>query len=166
MKPPLTILTVLVTLALGQARGQTFGAFQFQKSLDAMTDADRSVAVTAGTQLRGNRVALLGWRCLAGGLTVSWMYGKYLNGSDGAVTVQYRFDHTKAAAVRRWLLTTNHEGVSLPKQRTAAFTELALSASTLALQVTDTDGEQLTDAFSLDGLSDALQMLPCYRPHK
>lgn len=166
MKPTLTILTVVFALMFGQARAQTFGAFQFQQSIDPITDADRSVLVTAGTQLRGDRVALLGWRCLAGGLTVSWMFGKYLGGADGLITVQHRFDRARAAPPRQWVLTTNHEGVSLSAKRVPAFTRAAASASALALQVTDHDGEQLTDVFRLDGLSDGLAMLPCYRPRR
>jgi hypothetical protein len=166
MKPALTILTLVFAFMLGRAQAQTFGAFQFQQSIDPITDADRSVLVTAGTQLRSNRVALLGWRCVAGGLTVSWMFGKYLSGADGLITVQHRFDKTRAAPPRQWVLTTNHEGVSVPAKRVAAFTRAAASANALAIQVTDSDGEQLTDSFSLDGLDEGLHMLPCYRPRR
>ena len=164
MKPALTFLTILLTTLIGQSHAQTFGAFQFQKEVDPITDTDRSVIVTAGTRLHSSRMALLGWRCLADGLSMSWMYGKRLLGSGGAITVQYRFDRGKAAPQRSWLLTTNHEGVSLPMKRVAAFTKQAVGSKTLALQVTDRNGEQLTDVFKLDGLTDALQMLPCYAP--
>jgi len=97
------------------------------------------------------------------GLNVSYVYGKYLTGSNDQIEVQYRFGEAPAASPQRWDMATGKHAAFIPMGEVAKFTKDAQSVARVTLRVTDRDGEALTDVFSLQGLSAALRSLSCYR---
>ena len=157
------LAATLIAAIVGTADAQTFGAFRFIKNADSMSDADRSFIVTEALSSSGGRSAAFAWRCMSDGLNVSYAYGKYLMGSNG-IRVQYRFGEAPPASSQRWDMATEKRAAFMPIGEVANFTNEARSVAKVTLRVTDRDGEALTDVFSLQGLSEALRSLSCYRP--
>jgi len=134
-----------------------FGSFMVRKKLDAMTDADRSTALTLGE----SRTSSLAWMCMPDGLNVGLLFGRYLSG-DRANTI--RVDHRwpdELATMGWWDIAANHKAAFLPIRSVRAFTEKAVTAKTITFRVSDGDGETVTDTFTLTRLADALKQLPC-----
>jgi hypothetical protein len=139
-----------------------FGAFTVSRSTDPITDADRSIVGTPATAVSGGsrRSPILGWRCMSDGLNVVYMFDRYLIDAS----VLYRFDSDQPSQLDVWDMLTSHQGAAIPIRMVAEFTTQAMVAQRVVLRVTDRDGEQLTDTFSLNGLTKALPQLPCYGP--
>jgi hypothetical protein len=159
MKRAVIIVAVfVVVIAIGQAsaQNQTFGSFEIRKSVDKMTDEDRSFAGVTGESGK----TVFGLRCMEDGLNVAFLWNKYFTGDSGGITVQYRFPPNPAVS-SRWDISTSKEMGFLPMGKVRAFITQAKQSSTVVLRVTDRDGEMITDSFKLDGLSEALRALPC-----
>jgi hypothetical protein len=52
----------------------------------------------------------------------------------------------------------------LPIRDITSFTQQALAGDTIAVRVTDSEGDTIADSFKLNGLADALKALPCAPP--
>jgi hypothetical protein len=61
----------------------------------------------------------------------------------------------------RWDMGVGRQAGFLPKYRVKSFTAKALVDSSVTLRVIDRDGESITETFSLNGLAEVLQRLPC-----
>jgi len=154
-------LLLIATLALAApatAQELTVGSFTVLKNTDPINDTDRSSAFTVNEDKRA-----MGFRCLADGLNVTYLWSRYFMGDDSRITVVHRFPPGQAMT-RQWHMATNHQAAFLPMRDVPAFVQSALTTGTVVLRVTDRDGDQITDQFKLDGLVDALKHLPCYKP--
>lgn len=138
----------------------TYGSFSLEVDKDPMSDADRS-GLYAGTDRDGIRQPLLGWRCMEDGLNVMYMWDKYFIGSDDEVEVMFRFDTSPASPFMSWTVSTDHKAGFAPMSMVTEFTRQAIAGGRLTLRVRDSDGEVLTDSFSLSGLGQGLPHLSC-----
>lgn len=157
------VLLLLPAIAGAQSDFQQVGDFTVAIRVDAMTDADRSYATT--DRLSGNTgMEALTFKCLDDGLNVI-VETKYLAGdSDDEVRVLWRFAPDPASTPRYWGAMTGNRGWWMPMSLVTSFIETAKTRSEVTLRVVDPlDGETLTATFSLRGLGNALERLPCYR---
>jgi hypothetical protein len=173
MRHAVSALFVVLVLAfvfasVASAQGdETVGAFTIVYDKDLFTDANRSFALTMPTDFRS------GWRdenlslsfvCLVDGLNVVVLWGKFFGGDrDDRVEVRYRFDDRTSPAPLRWKMFSKGESAWMPMNAVDAFVAAARSSGTLVLRVTDPlDGETITNTFSMQGASEALnRILPC-----
>lgn len=144
----------MLLVSASAARAQTW---TFVRQSDAMSDEDRSLAITR----KGDR--FLSVRCMTDGLNVNFGYGTYFGGdSDDQILVQVRFDSDPAQAREWWDLSSNNESAFSPLDRVQAFVAAARKASTVTLRATDPlDDEQVTESFSLVDFSAAVSKLSC-----
>ena len=168
-------LVAVITVGVGQrARAQEtpdrqqpilVGAFQVFKRTDAITNEDRSAIATFSSAMAtgsSDRVAFLAWNCKPDGLRVQYSFGQLMNSVGDRVIVRYRFADTPATERELWNLATGHKSTFLPKVDVTRFTREAGSFQTVAIRVRNLESE-VTDVFRLDGLTEALSLLPCYR---
>lgn len=144
----------MLLVSASAAHAQTW---TFVRQSDAMSDEDRSLAITR----KGDR--FLSVRCMSDGLNVNFGYGTYFGGdSDDQILVQVRFDSDPAQAREWWDLASNNESAFSPLDRVQAFVAAARKASTVTLRATDPlDDEQVTESFSLTDFSAAVSKLSC-----
>ena len=137
-----------------------------------MTDLQDSLLVTMPLE-SGNgeavksQPATLSWTCVLNGVRVLFDQGGHgddLANADGQVVVQYRFGDKPGSPPQYWDLSFSHRGVWVPVAHVATFTREAQSSSEVVIRVTSATLAQRTEVFSLQGLSEGLPSLPCYRP--
>jgi hypothetical protein len=169
----LSLVAVLSAVVAQPARAQrtpssqapVVGAFDFDKRTDPITDEDRSAISTPSmaAESGGGRVAVLMWGCRSDGLSIAYTFDKYLGGVNNALVVRYRFADAPSTEWRRWELGPNHRIAFMPMGDVTMFTHEARSFQTVTVHAMDLNGE-VTDVFRLDGLTEALRLLTCYRP--
>ncbi|MCY4639481.1 MAG: hypothetical protein OXC94_03965 [Chloroflexi bacterium] len=92
---------------------------------------------------------------------VNWdtlVFGRF---SDDTVGVQWRID-SRPAKSERWLESTSNYATFSRQPET--FARALLGGSELTIRATDREGEEFTARFYLDGLSDSMDTLTCFRP--
>jgi hypothetical protein len=170
----LSLVAVLIVAVAQPARAQQtpsraqapiVGAFHFDNGMDPITDEDQSVISTPSVAAENgsDRIAFLIWGCRLDGLNVAYSFGKYLDGVNNVVVVRHRFADAPSTGWRRWELGPSHQIGFMPMADVTEFTDEARSFQTVTVRAMDFDGE-VTDVFRLDGLTEALPLLPCYRP--
>ena len=169
----LSLVAVIIGVVAQPARAQEIaysqqpivGAFHFNKRMDAISAEDRSVISTLSmaTENGSDRIAFLMWSCRSNGLNVMYGFGTDMGRVNDEVIVRYRFADTPATEWERWDLGTGYQQVFMPLADVTEFTHQARSFRTVAVRVRDLEGE-VTDVFRLDSLTEALRVMPCYRP--
>ena len=145
-----------------QTSFEQIGEVYYAPEKDAMTDADMSFVFAHVRTPDGMRAATLQWHCMEAGLTIAYDWGTFYGGSEqSTVDVQFRFDGTEAQPPAPWAIARSHQAAFMPVEGALAFTQSALATGSVTLRATDTDGDELTDRFTLGGLADALRRLPC-----
>ena len=148
------------------------GAFILMMSRDPITDVEDRLLVTTplesgnGEPVR-SEPATLSWTCVLNDVRVLFDqggHGEDLAEADDQVAVQYRFGDKPASPQQQWDLSFSHRGVWVPISQVAAFTREAQSSSEVVIRVTSPTLPQRTEVFGLQGLSEGLPSLPCYRP--
>lgn len=163
-KMAIAALAVSVTLsgANAFAKESRHGSFVYVENKDDFDGTDRSFIYTPSES--SSRDAALSWRCMSDGLNVIYILGHYFGGDeDEDIQVRYRFDDQEPSAQQYWELLQGNEAAYIRMNRVSQFTEAAKRASVARFEAIDPlDGERLTDVFSLNGMSVALEKLPCY----
>ena len=148
------------------------GAFILMMSRDPITgEEDRLLVTTPLEPGNGGPVksepATLSWTCVLNDVRVLYDQGGHgddLADADDQVAVQYRFRGKPASPQQQWDLSFSRRGVWVPISQVAAFTREAQSSSEVVIRVTSPTLPQRTEVFGLQGLSEGLPSLPCYRP--
>jgi hypothetical protein len=101
------------------------------------------------------------WWCHQGDgrFTIAFHGGKYFASTD-TVTVEYQFSGASQPSELAWS-TDHHQSAWLTGKRLAQFTHQAQESDSVLMRVKDADGGTVTAEFELDGLREALQLLPC-----
>ena len=113
------------------------------------------------------------WACVAGSVQAVYRYDTFLLGQDGQIQVRYRIGDDTVSPVESWAIMVygasdavddmfggGATSASMPAAAARLIEEAAGSGARVMLRATDpVDGETLTDAFTLDGLADALDRL-------
>ena len=158
----LIVIGMLITAFSGTMVAQEIqriGDFVYQHDLDDFDDTDRSAILTVGdTEGSG-----LFWACSARGLTVILISGTFYGGDvNDNIRVRYRFDRNTASGYEDWEQSSNNQGAILPTRMVPDFTVQAVSADSVLVQAVDpVDDERNQFRFGLDGLAEALNLLPC-----
>jgi len=148
------------------------GAFVLMTSRDPITGVEDRLLVTTPLE-SGNGEAVksepatLSWTCVLNDVRVLFDQGGHgddLAETDDEVAVQYRFGDKPASPRQQWDLSFSRRGVWVPISQVAAFTREAQSSSEVVIRVTSPTLPQRTEVFGLQGLSEGLPSLPCYRP--
>jgi hypothetical protein len=138
----------------------TVGSFSVTADKDAMTDEDRSMAAASAAR-DGLRDPVLAWLCMEDGLNIMYKWDKYFIGEDDEVEVMFRLGDQPAMGFSGWGLSVDNTAAFIPMRLVNPITQQAMAASRIVMRVRDSDGEELTDAFNIDGLGEALKSLPC-----
>ncbi|MDQ3460083.1 MAG: LysM peptidoglycan-binding domain-containing protein [Deinococcota bacterium] len=159
MKKVLGILVLtLVGLAVAQ---EEIGDFIYFQRADPMTDEDRSFVVTFSVD-GANRFSRpsLRWACHLNGMRIIFDTEEFLN-TKPPIPVRYRFDREEASPTHSWGLIVNNTATWIDLHNVPPFTARALAASRLTIQATSYSDRIYTSVFGLNGLSEALERLPC-----
>jgi len=163
------VLSVVVALPARAQRetprrqDRLIGAFDYLQVKDAVTDADRSRISTFSQPMPTDRLAFLAWSCRSNGLNVGYTFGTPMGSVTDRAIVRYSFADAPATTFEPWALAIGNVGVIMPMVDVMGFTHAAQSFRTVAIRVKVREHE-VTDTFRLDGLTEALRLLPCYRP--
>jgi hypothetical protein len=107
-----------------------------------------------------NGEGLMWWCHQADGSLVSGFLGGKHFVTTGAVTVEYQFSGANQPTELAWS-TDHHQTAWLTGKRLAQFTHQAQESDSVLMRVRDADGGTVVARFELDGLREALQLLPC-----
>ena len=142
------------------------GAFILLKRRDLITDVEKKVLVTTPLDSGTSKPeAALTWSCVLNSVRVMYHHQiDELGEAEDQVAVQYRFGDNPASAPQRWDRSSSRVAVFLPFALADEFTREAQSSPEVVFRVTLLNVPQKTDVFSLEGLSEGLHSLPCYRP--
>jgi len=138
------------------------GSFTIVQALDPIDDSNRSYVMAREEGEESE--AGLAWRCMADGMNVVLMIGKYFGGDDDdEIQVITRIDQDEHSGMVYWPLLQGNRSAFMPMTRITDFTERAKSAKQIAVRATDPlDGETLTFIFPASGLTQALaKIAPC-----
>ena len=145
----------------------TCAAMGFPVATAAQPRASRDYYFAAGTVYTlgsggaGDRTgAWLAWTCAGSQLRVIYTWDKYLGGRGGRITVTRTVDGGGPTA-GEWTIRDDHVSAVMPSNQVAGFTSLAKAGLNATLSVQDIDGETLSDAFSLLGVTLSLPRLGC-----
>lgn len=136
------------------------GAFLIAADKDEMTDEDRSMAWVAAPR-DGIREPVLAWTCMEDGLNIMYQWDKYFIGDDDKVEIMFRLGDQPPMGFTEWGMSTNNKAAFIPMRLVNPITQQAMGAARMIMRVRDSDGEELTDTFTIEGLGEALKSLPC-----
>jgi hypothetical protein len=105
----------------------------------------------------------LAWKCLADGLNVILAHEPLGGDSDNEVIVRTKIDDNEPSDPNYYLLYSGGAITIFDMDDAASFTADAIAADKVMIRIIDPlDNEKLTDAFSTNGLENALSKLLCY----
>lgn len=155
----LPILALLPALAPSAVRAQAdLGDFQHHPRADESGE-DRSLIATRSD----DGLVVLGWQCTATGMRTLVALGwRWAGNEDDDILVAHRFPADSTATRTLWRLSRTGTVAWMRIGETAAFTEAALAADSVRLNLSDPfDGETRDAAFGVHGLDTALGVLGC-----
>ena len=151
------IATLAATAGLSAAGGtKTIGKMIYNTDIDPTTAKSLPDVMT-----RSESGELLMWWCHSadGRLMTALHTRKYFAATD-TVRVAYQFSSANQPTEVAWR-TDHHQSAWLTGKRLAQFTHQAQENDRVLVRILDTDGGIVTATFDLEGLSDALELLPC-----
>lgn len=133
--------------------------FLYVNDEDDFSDEDRSLVITFDEDVEG----AIGWKCLSDGLNIMLSLDGYMIGDDSDdIRVRYRFDEKEPSNYQDWGLFQGNETAYIKMHRVDQFTVTAKISRKLVMEAVDpADGETRRYHFSLMGLQEALEYLPC-----
>ncbi len=154
------LILALLALALpspGRAQDD-LGDFQHMPRADESGE-DRSLVVTRSA----DGLVVLGWQCTATGMRTLVALGwRWVGNEDDDILVAHRFPADSTNSRTLWRLSQTGTVAWMRIGETAAFTESALEADSVWLNLSDPfDGETREAAFGVRGLDQALSVLGC-----
>lgn len=159
---PFPAIPLVVMLLLAAPSGlwaqDDLGDFQHRPRADEAGE-DRSLVVTRST----DGLVALGWQCTATGMRTLVALGwRWVGNEDDDIMVAHRFPADSTATRSLWRLGQTGTVAWMRIGETAAFTENALAADSVWLNLSDPfDGETREVAFGVRGLDVALARLGC-----
>ena len=150
-------LTAALAVAAPAAAQTPIGAFHhFDRSEPGI---DRESITTLAEENFVTGAGGLTWACENGDMSLI-VSSTYLGRSMRA-RVRWAFDEDEPGDAENWILRRTGMAVIAPEESEAAFTRRALNASRVLMQLTDYQFRRHSYTFRLDGLEQALAMLPC-----
>jgi len=152
----LTAVAVLTTVLQAAAQVPVGDFYYFDRS-DA--GISRTSITTLAEESHVTGAGGLTWSCEDGErrLIVSSTY----LGRSMRARVRWAFDGEEPGEPESWILRRTGMAVIAPAEVEAEFTGRALESSGVVLQLSDYEYRRHTYTFTLDGLAEALAMLPC-----
>lgn len=148
-----TILFVALMFAGLTANAKTFGAWEFHKHKDAITDDNRSFVYVAAAA--GDAMFSIGYK--HDGMNVMLFLDKYVVGDrDGDAIVIYRIDGGKPSEREYWQLSSDKRVLFVPMHRVSGFVKDLTGKNKIIIRVIDpANGNSLTYTFRINGLKEA-----------
>lgn len=151
----------LAALACAEAEAQErIGDFTFTSRADRLAEADRSYVSTDAVGTTFAVAPSLFWRCAGPSIIELALLVDELEGTDGHVSVQWRFGREPPSESRLWPLSDERIAIFAPDPDRDAFTRAASTATEVLVRVVD-GGHAFDTRFALGGLEEALGRLPC-----
>ncbi len=125
-------------------------------------DAARASITTLAEESFVTGAGGLTWACDAGEMQLI-VSSTYL-GRSMRSRVRWAFDGEEPGPTEDWILRRTGLAVIAPEETEAEFTRRALESRRVQVQLTDYQFRRHSYTFGLDGLAEALSMLPCEAP--
>jgi hypothetical protein len=151
------VASLAATIGLSANGGtKTIGKMIYNQAFDPITA--KSIPDVSTRSESGE--VLMWWCHPADGRFVTALHsGKYFAAPD-TVTVAYQFSGANQPTEVAWR-TDHYQSAWLTGERLAQFTHQAQENDRVQVRIRDTDGGIVTADFDLEGLRDALELLPC-----
>ena len=150
---------ISVILSPSAIAEKQIGAFTYEESTDAMTDAYQGFA---HTQSVDNPEMVLAVRC-RGDSKDLYVTHSYMIGDEGRSQVMYRFDEKEPSEYETWDLSTDNRASFLKVYKMERIAQGAIKSNRVIFRVQDPhDGETNTGTFELNGFTRVINRLRCF----